>query len=61
MHAPRTHYYLNFLVSDPDEIVSIRWYVDGCGGSTECKARNLVHEINALEAAGYVVVDVSKL
>ena len=46
-------------VADPHELVRVYWEVDGSSGSSEVEAWRAQGEIEALEAAGYVVTDVA--
>jgi hypothetical protein len=43
---------------EPDDLVAVRWTVDGASGCSECEAWEAQHEIDCLQAAGYSIVSV---
>lgn len=45
-------------IKHPNQVISIRWEVDGGSGSTECQAWRGQHEIECLQRAGYHIVEI---
>lgn len=55
-------YYIDMVklgVWRPDQMVFIHWEVDSSSGCTACEACRGQYEIDTLEAAGYVITDVT--
>lgn len=48
------------IIHSPHDQVSIRWEVDGCSGSTECRAWEGQYKIDQLTQAGYRVLSITR-
>lgn len=48
-------------VRSPSDTVRILWEVDGSSGATECQAWRCQHELDKLQAAGYLIIRLERV